>query len=95
MAHPIHPELTAFLQAGVSCSYCKFCAERDISRRKREVGASPGDARRGAKASADGARRANCPGRRAGAKRPWGGGAGHDPRGFPEPLSREQSYELC
>ena len=91
IARPFHPELDRYLRAGVSCSYCKFCAERDIFPEEREKLARAPAARgeRGAKASADGARRTS-PGRRAGAKRPLrlalikrplGGGAGHDPRG--------------
>ena len=90
---PIHPELAAHLRAGVSCSYFKLCAarlDRFVTREKkrlREAPAARGE--RGAKASADGARRTS-PGRRAGARRPlglalikrrWGRGAGHDPRG--------------
>ena len=91
IARPFHPELDRYLRAGVSCSHCKFCAERDIFPEEREKLARAPAARgaRGAKASADGARRTS-PGRRAGAKRPLrlalikrplGGGAGHDPRG--------------
>ena len=66
---PIHPELAAHLRAGVSCSYFKLCAarlDRFVTREKkrlREAPAARGE--RGAKASADGARRTS-PGRRAG-----------------------------
>ena len=56
---PIHPELAEHRRAGVSCSYRKFCTERDIFPEEREklarVPAARGE--RGAKASADGARR--------------------------------------
>ena len=61
---PIHPELAAYLWAGVSCSYFKLCAEqaqvdRSVSREKKRLREAP-EARdeRGAKGSADGARRA-------------------------------------
>ena len=30
IARPFHPELDRYLRAGVSRSYCKFCAEHDI-----------------------------------------------------------------
>ena len=71
---PIHPELAAHLRAGVSCSYFKFCAarlDRFVIREKKRLREAAARGERGAKASADGARRTS-PGRREGARRPLG-----------------------
>ena len=80
IARPFHPELDRYLRAGVSCSYCKFCAECDIFPEERgEVGASPGGARQAGSKGERGRGKARKPGSKS--PRTWGGGGPDVTRG--------------